>query len=51
MNNPEEYEDDRHGSKECVPEPENQVDLLIDDVLGEDTETIVSLRGGQNVTK
>ena len=30
---PVEDEEDREGSKESIPEPEDKVDLLIDDVL------------------
>lgn len=36
--------DDGDGSEEGVPEPEDQVDLLVDDVLSEDTEPVVVLR-------
>ena len=57
---PVEDEEDREGSKESIPEPEDKVDLLIDDVLeednsrtslypktlylGEDTQPVVNLR-------
>ena len=36
-------EADRKWRQECVPEPENQIDLLVDDILSEDTESIVYL--------
>ena len=43
--------EDGHGPEEGVPEPEDKVDLLVDDVLGEDTETVVELShaGGPHV--
>ena len=37
-------EDDRDWGEEGVPEPEDKIDLLIDDVLGEDTQPIVTLK-------
>ena len=44
--NCEESEDQeycRDGTKDDIPEPENEVDLLVDDVLCQDTESIVRL--------
>ena len=35
--------EDGHGPEEGVPEPEDEVDLLVDDVLGEDAEAVVVL--------
>ena len=35
--------EDRDGPEEGVPEPEDQVDLLVDDVLSEDTQAVVEL--------
>ena len=36
-------EEDSDGSQECIPLPQHEVDLLIDDVLGEDTQPVVHL--------
>lgn len=35
--------EDGDGAEEGVPEPEDEVDLLVDDVLSEDTEPVVVL--------
>ena len=35
---------DRDGSKEEIPEPEDEVDLLIDNVLGQDTHAVMNLQ-------
>jgi len=40
---PVEDKEYRQGSKEGIPEPEYEVDLLIDDILCEHTQTIVHL--------
>ena len=29
--------DDRHWSQETIPKPKHKIDLLVDDVLGQDT--------------
>lgn len=36
-------EEDCDGGEECVPPPQHEVDLLVDDVLGEDAEPVVHL--------
>ena len=36
-------EEDGDGSEECIPPPQHEVDLLIDDILGEDAESVVAL--------
>ena len=43
--------EDGDGAEEGVPEPEDEVDLLVDDVLGEDTEPVVVLShpGGSDI--
>ena len=37
------YEEDCDRGEECIPPPQHEVDLLVDDVLGEDAEPIVHL--------
>ena len=37
------------GAQEHVPEPEHQVDLLVDDVLGEDAQPVVELQPHSNI--
>ena len=36
--------EDGDGAEEHVPEPQHQVDLLVDDVLGEDAQPVVELQ-------
>ena len=36
--------DDRDGGKEGVPEPEHKVDLLVDNILRQNTQTVVGLK-------
>ena len=43
VNQPVEDIEDGDTEEEHVPKPEEEVDLLIDDVLGEDAEAVVSL--------
>ena len=35
--------EDRYRSKKKVPEPKDKIDLLIDDILSQNAETIVNL--------
>ena len=40
--------EDGDGTEEGVPEPEDEVDLLVDDVLGEDTDPVVDLEASSS---